>query len=200
MESRNIIIILVIVVVVLAAAVGAMFLSPSHAKEDSKLTIASNETLYEGDNLTVKLTAINGTAIPDQTVRVTITNESESYESSVITNGSGIGVLELDEDAGNYSVNCSYGGNDKYAANNASQKLVILKEGVGETHQTTTESQNSSNSSSGSGLHYDEEINVYYNDEGIVVDPDGKHPMEAGSKYSDLAERREKWERGELEM
>ena len=148
MESRNIIIILVIVVVVLAAAVGVMFLSPSHAKEDSKLTITSNETLYEGDSLTVKLTDINGTAIPDQTVRVTITNESETYESSVITNGSGIGVLELDEDAGNYSVNCSYGGNDNYTANNASQKLVILKEVVEQPVVQQSSSSYSSTSSS----------------------------------------------------
>ena len=159
MESRNIIIILVIVVVVLAAAVGVMFLSPSHAKEDTKLTITSNGTLYEGDSLTVKLTDINGTAIPDQMVRVTITNESETYESSVITNGSGIGVLELDEDAGNYSVNCSYGGNDNYTANNASQKLVILKEVVVE-QSVVQQSGSSDKSSYPSGL-TDEEIDAY---------------------------------------
>lgn len=48
------------VIVVLAAAVGGMLLSPFDAKQDTKLVILSNETLYEGSNLTVKLSDING--------------------------------------------------------------------------------------------------------------------------------------------
>ena len=154
MESRNIIIILVIVVVVLAAAVGAMFLSPSHAKEDTKLTITSNKTLYEGDNLTVKLTDINGTPISGESVNVTIIDkDGGSYRASVITNNSGIGVLKLDQSAGNYSVNCSYGGNENYTGNTDSQKLVILEEVVEQpvvqqstsSHSSTTSSSQSDN-------------------------------------------------------
>ena len=49
-----------------------------------------------------------------------------TYKSSVITNANGTGVLKLDESAGNYTVNCTYGGNENYTGNNASQKLVIL--------------------------------------------------------------------------
>ena len=200
MENKNIIIILLIVIVVLAAAIGLMLSSPFEAKQDTKLVIVSNETLYEGDNLTVKLTNINGTGISDETVNVTIKDKNGGiYQTSVITNSSGIGVLELDKGAGNYTVNCTYGGNENYTGNSTSQKLVILEEVV-ETQKTSSEPQESSSSSSGDGIHYDEEINVYYNDQGIVVDPDGEHPMEVGSKYSDLAERREKWERGELVM
>ena len=61
--------------------------------------------------------------------------------------------------------------------------------------QPTQESSSQSNE-----IHYDEEINVYYDSNGIVVDPDGQHPMEVGKQYSDLVERQEKWKRGELEM
>lgn len=200
MENKNIIIILLIVVVILAAAVAVMFLSPFDVKTDTKLAITSNATLYEGENLTVKLTDINGTEISGETVNVTITDENGgSYKYSIITNVSGIGVLELDKTSGNYTVNCTYGGNENYTGNSTSQKLEILEEVV-ETQQTSSEPQGSSSSSSGGGLHYDEEINVYYNDNGVIVDPDGEHPQGVGSSYSHARELRDKWERGEPVM
>ena len=59
MENKNIIIILVILIVVLGVAMGAMLMPSLNAKHDSKIAIASNDTLYSGDNLTVKLTDLN---------------------------------------------------------------------------------------------------------------------------------------------
>ncbi len=47
MEQKNIVIIVLIAIVVLAAAVGVMLLSPYDAKQDTKLDILSNETLYK---------------------------------------------------------------------------------------------------------------------------------------------------------
>ena len=55
-------------------------------------------------------------------------------------------------------------------------------------------------SSKSNEIHYDEELNVYYDSNGIVVDPDGKHQQAVGDRYSDLVDAKEKWERGELEM
>lgn len=149
MENKNIIIILLIVIVILAAAIGVMFLSPFDVKTDTKLTITSNETLYEGDNLTVKLTDINGTGISDETVNVTITDKNGgSYRASVITNSSGIGVLELDKKAGNFTVNCTYGGNENYTGNSTQQKLEIREVVEEPVVQQSSSSYTSSSSSS----------------------------------------------------
>ena len=75
------------------------------------------------------------------------------------------------------------------------EKVVVEKSTINEEQSNYEESSSSSN-----GLHYDEEINVYYNDEGIVVDPDGQHSQSVGFSYSDLRETRDRWERGEPVM
>ena len=198
METKNILII-VIVIVIIAAVAGVMISSQSHAKQDSKIAIISNQTLNEGGNLTVKLTSANGTEISGQNVKITIENKTSVRQTSVMTNAKGIGELPLDEKAGNYTINCTFDGNENYNGSSTHQKLEIKGENV-ETQETSTVSQNSTNSSSSDNIHYDKDLNVYYNDEGIVVDPDGKHPMEVGRKYSELVERKEKYDRGELEM
>ena len=149
MESKNIIIILLIIVVVLAAALRVMFLSSSNAKQDTKIAITSNDTLYEGENLTVKLTDVNGTGISDETVKVTVIDDNGGiYQTSVITNGSGIGVLELDKTAGNYTVNCTFAGNDNYAGNSTFQKLIINEEVAEQAVQEQSSSSYTSSSSS----------------------------------------------------
>ena len=164
MENKNIIIILLIVIVVLAAAVGVMFLLSSHAKQDTKIAIKSNDTLHEGDKLKVKLTDVNGTGIANQTVNVTITDsDGASSHFSVVTNSKGVGTLKLDKSAGNYTVNCTYSGNENYTGNSTSKKLTI-EEGVVETQtseQTSssskTESQTQSDSDSGYGSYINDE-------------------------------------------
>ena len=73
------------------------------------------------------------------------------------------------------------------------QKLTIKKEVIEQpVIQQPTQSSSSSNE-----IHYDEEINVYYDDSGKIVDPDGKHPQGVGDSYSEARELREMWERGE---
>ena len=74
MENKKIIIILVAIIVVLAAVLGVMFLQSTTAKEPTKVKIISNKTQYEGGELSIKLTDLNGTAISKEIVNVTITN------------------------------------------------------------------------------------------------------------------------------
>ena len=167
MEQKHIIIILLIVVVVLAAAMAVMILSPFDAKADTKLTIKSNDTLHEGDKFKVKLTDINGTGISNQTVNVTLKDsDGETSYFSVVTNSKGIGTLKLDKSAGNYTVNCTYGGNDKYTGNTTSQKLTIeeiVEEEVVEqpvVQQSSSSSSNGGSSTSGYGHASNDASNV----------------------------------------
>jgi len=152
MEQKHIIIILLIVVVVLAAAMAVMILSPFDAKADTKLTIKSNDTLHEGDKFKVKLTDINGTGISNQTVNVTLKDsDGQTSYFSVVTNSKGIGTLKLDKSAGNYTVNCTYGGNDKYTGNTTFQKLTIEEIVEEPAYEESTVSSSNSGSNSDDG-------------------------------------------------
>lgn len=204
--DKNKIIILALILVIAALLVCVVSMMPNSDKHDTKLTFKSNSTLAEGGTLKIKLADVNGTAISNQTVNVTITNQDKSSDyHSVLTNEKGIGSLKFDKDAGKYNVSISYGGNDKYNGCNATKKVTIeeaveeqvVEEQVAEepVTQQSTESSGSSND-----ISYDEEINVYYDSNGIIVDPDGQHPQGVGSSYSDARDARDRWERGEPVM
>lgn len=200
MEQKHIIIILAVVVVALVAVMAVMSMPSLNGQKDSKIAIVSNATLYGGDNLTVKLTDLNNAAI-SAGVKITVTDDSGNVvlEDSLKTDSDGNASMPLNLDAGNYTVNATFSGNENFTANSTTQKLVIEKEAVQETASSQS-GQSSSSSSGGSGLHYDPEVNVYYNDEGVIVDPDGQHGQGVGSSYADVRDARDRWERGEPVM
>ena len=144
MEYKNIIIILLIIIIILLAGLGAILLNQTHAKEPTKIKITSDKEQFEGGELSVILTDLNETAISNQTVNITITDSEGKAvkENAVKTDSKGEVKLILDLKKGDYNVNITYGGNEKYAKNNTTQKQTI-KEAV-----TTTASSSSSQSSS----------------------------------------------------
>ena len=146
MESKNIIIILVVIIVILAAAIGFAVLNPIHAKEPTKIKITSNKTLYEGDDLSVKLTDLNKTPLSKEKVNITVKNSKGKVvaNKTVKTNDKGNAKLDLDLKKGKYNVTVSYGGNENYTGNNTTQKLTI-KEKVAEAAVEQVNSQDSSN-------------------------------------------------------
>ncbi|MDO5859872.1 hypothetical protein [Methanobrevibacter sp.] len=142
MENRNIIIALLLIVVVLAIVAGVIFTQTMNAKEPTKLKITSNNTLNEGDNLTLQLTDLNRTPLSNQKVNITVkdSNGKTAVNKTVETNSNGTAKLDLDLKKGMYTVNVTYDGNENYAANNTAQKLT-----VNEAH-TESVSEYSSNS------------------------------------------------------
>ena len=127
MEKNKIIIIaLIVIIVALLAAIIAV--TSNFNKADSKLEIMGNDALNEGDNLQIKLTDANGTALANQNVTVTITDSKKTSDyHSVVTDAEGIGELKLDKAEGEYDVTVSYGGNDKYDHSNATKKITVKK-------------------------------------------------------------------------
>lgn len=136
--EKNKLIIIALLVIIAALLVGIFALMPNFAKTDSKLEIIGNDTINEGDNLQIKLTDTNGTALANQTINITITdkNQTKDYQS-VVTNDEGIGELKLEKDAGEYNVTISYDGNDSYKGCIAT-KNVTIKEEVVETSSSST--------------------------------------------------------------
>lgn len=154
--NKNMLIIigLVIVIVALLVGIGVSMLGP--AKEDVKLTITSNDTIYEGDSIEIKLTDINDTPITGETVNISITDDKGTTDyHSVSVNENGTGDLALDKSSGNYTVNCTYGGNEKYFGNSTSKKIsIVAKEEV--SYESASTSQ-SSKSASGYGSYINDE-------------------------------------------
>ena len=115
-----------------------------HAKEPTKIKVDSNKTLYEGENLSVKLTDLNKTPLSKQKVNITVKNSKGKVvaNKTVKTNDKGKAKLDLNLKKGKYDVSVSYGGNENYTGNNTTQKLTI-KEKVKETVSESNTGQSS---------------------------------------------------------
>lgn len=193
----------VIGIIIVVAVIAALFLNFNVSKEDTKIKMLSESKLNEDSFIKIKLTDSNGTPIDNQTVKLKIINKKGKIdEYSIKTNEKGKAKLTLNKiKPGTYKVNFTYDGNDKYNSCNLSKKIKIEEKVENEESSSSIEQDTYQESSSQSNeLHYDEEINVYYDDEGVVVDPDGEHGQSVGYSYSDLRDARDRWERGELEM
>ena len=177
MESKNIIIILIVIIVILAAAIGFMVLKPMHAKEPTKIKVDSNKTLYEGDNLSVKLTDLNKTPLSKQKVNITIKNSKGKVviNKTVKTNSKGKAKLDLDLKKGKYDVQVTYSGNENYTGNNTTQKLTI-KEKVVEAASETTQTANANEQEQ---IDYNSPNSNYFKSE----DGSGYHEKQDGVKY-----------------
>lgn len=172
--------------------------STTFVKQDTVIKITSNDTLHDGDYFSVSLTDVNGTPLANQVVNINIidANGGENHQQ-VTTDGSGNGMLQLNGlTPGEYTFNVTYGGNNSYNACNVTKKIILEKI----VEEPVNQQQSSQSSSSSNELYYDSEINVYYDSNGVVVDPDGQHSQAVGSRYSDLRDIRDRWERGEPVM
>lgn len=137
MNNKTIIIILVVIIIVLAGIMGAILLQ-QNTKEPSELKITSNNTLTEGGNLSIKLTDLNGTPIVNQTINVSIIDKDGSINHKVVvTNEKGKAILKIDKNPGNYSINCTFEGNDKYLHSN-DFKMIELKEEETNSYQSAS--------------------------------------------------------------
>ena len=171
MESKNIIIILIVIIVILAAAIGFMVLKPMHAKEPTKIKVTSNKTIYEGENISVKLTDLNKTPLSKQKINITIKDSKGKVvaNKTVKTNSKGNAKLDLNLKKGKYDVSVSYGGNENYTGNNTTQKLTI-KEKKEQTANTQSGSSstyyNGRDLSGGSGESV--EIEQVHEESGVV--------------------------------
>ena len=147
MEYNKIIIVLLIVIVALLVA-GFMIFGP-FAKESANLSVTTNNILYDGDNFGISLIGKEGKPIANATVDVNIIDAKGGQNHQVITtNEKGEGLLQLNGlTPGNYVVNVTYKGDNKYNGNNTSQNLEFKEIKAVET--------SSQSSSSGSGMKYD---------------------------------------------
>ncbi|WP_296859093.1 hypothetical protein [uncultured Methanobrevibacter sp.] len=127
MENNNVVMFLLVIIVVLAAVFGIMFFQSLNSKEPSKVKIISNKTQYEGGKLSIQLTDLNKTPISKEKVNISITNKKDKVvvNKTVETNHEGKAKLDLDLKKGEYTVNVTYNGNERYMEDNTTQILKL---------------------------------------------------------------------------
>ena len=190
MENKKLRLALILVVALVLVVVIAM---PGFAgTTEVNLNISCNDTVYEGDNVTFNLTGLNATPISNATINVKLIGANGTVrEYNVTTDADGSADLKL-ESGGNYTINATYAGSDKFNQTVAVKKIVVLKRASGDESQYYEyDDYEDYDDSDDYEINYDSTLNVYYDSDGIIVDPDGLHPMDVGSNYQDLVDRAE---------
>lgn len=190
MEKRDKLIIvgLIIVIIALITGLAFMLMDNTSPKQESQINILGNSTVSEGDAISVKLSS-NGTVLKDEILHVSILNGSgdEILYKSVKTNSKGMANFVLENlSAGTYNMNVTFRGDGNYSANTTSKEITVMEIEVVEEPITVQESSSNDNS-----ITYDEELNVYYDSNRVIVDPDGHHSMEVGRSYDEILEHAE---------
>ena len=128
--NKNYLVIIILIIIIILLSAGIL-LSFNHAKWDSKISIKSNNTLYEGDSINVRLTDLNNTPLVNKTVNITITSGNGlSNITSNITNDKGIIKLEFNN-SGNYSINCTFLGDENYTGNSTLKNITVTTNASG---------------------------------------------------------------------
>ncbi|WP_298525321.1 hypothetical protein [uncultured Methanobrevibacter sp.] len=141
--DKNKILIIALIAVIAVLILGLAIAMPNFGKEKVNVTVKSNDTISQGESIEIELTDVNGTPIENETVNVTLKDENgtEDVKVAVITDDEGIAEVEVDEDqeVGNYTVECTFEGNDNFTENTTTQEIEIVEEVVEETVDDTSE-------------------------------------------------------------
>lgn len=141
--DKNKLIIIAIVAVIAVLIIGLAVVMPGFGKEKANVTIKSNDTISQGESIEIELTDVNGTPIDNETVNVTLTDENgtEDIRVMVVTDDEGVAEVEIDDEqeTGNYTVECTFEGNENFTENTTTQEIEIVEEDVPEEIEDTSE-------------------------------------------------------------
>ena len=136
-------ILLALIAVIAIVLIGLAAVMPGLGKQQANVTITSNDTVSQGESIEIELTDVNGTPIDNETVNVTLKDENgtEEINVEVVTDNKGVAEVEIDEkqETGNYTVECTFEGNDNFTEDTETQEIEIVEEEVVEDVQDTSE-------------------------------------------------------------
>jgi hypothetical protein len=144
-NNKIIIILLIIIIAILAVGISALALQ-GQGKEECKIKISLNETMYDGDSVKIKLTDLNKTPIVNETISVKLSTGDDIQEYNLTTNKNGIATLKLNDlSEGKYKLNCTFDGNDKYLPTNASKNFKFKEETVASSNTNSIDANRPTN-------------------------------------------------------
>lgn len=168
--NKNILIIILIIIVL--AVLGTIVFSQANSSVDTEINFINSNNLNNGDNVTFELKDVQGNVLPNKTVNIKFVKDGQTQSFTVTTDINGRGYLTLsDEGNGACEVIVNFGGDDKYKASTATQTITIgdaSSEGSENSTSSTSNTQTTPNSGSSSNLNYDNELNVYYDNNGVI--------------------------------
>lgn len=172
--EKNKIIIVALIAIIAILIIGLAVVMPGFGKDKTNITIKSNDTISQGDSIKIELTDVNGTPLDNETVNVTIKEDNGSVvKKAVLTNKKGVAKVKMEEDPGNYTVNCTFTGNDNFTEDTTSIEIEVIEP---ETDDTPEPQEDDGDP----GAYYSEqEGRVIYTGE-IHDAPDGHRYMHLG--------------------
>ena len=185
--NKNIIIAILIVIII---AIVAFFAFSQPATTDGKLNtqinFLSQDTLKNGEQIQFELKDAQGNALANENINIEYVNDGQSQNFTITTDNQGRGYLTIEnEESGTRQVTVSFAGHDKYNPCNATQTITIgdttsdvsASQDTSQNSQSTSSqpsssdnssSSSSSSSSSNSELNYDSDLNIYYDNNGVI--------------------------------
>ncbi|WP_296806811.1 Ig-like domain-containing protein [uncultured Methanobrevibacter sp.] len=177
MDYNKIIILLIAVIVVIIVA-GTVFLMDPF-REESKVVIITNDTVHAGNTFLFELTDLKDNPIANANVSISIRDNNSRIivNEHLTTNNHGEASLEIvNISAGNYSVNITFNGNDKYKASNLTYNLKIIDDAV-----EVLSTDNTASTSVDTGSFYSGQVGrTVYSGE-VHLGPDGHHWKHLGN-------------------
>lgn len=185
MNKKTISILCVVLIVILAIGITSAYLTKNSC-EKTNLTITSNDTLTNGELVTLKLSNESDIGIANKTINIQLTYSNNNTESiNVTTDSNGIVNFTINLDSGIYFINATFNGDEHYKNSNATQNLTINEIII----QTNIQEQNSHHDSQHESDEYHEEI-VYSTDpnsDKSVLDENGNIDQSKVDYYNQLA-------------
>lgn len=139
----------ILIAIIIVLIIGVVAVIPNMQKQETKLALASNTSVYENESISVKLNDLNDTPIANASLTLIFKDQNGSITNkSGITDNNGFCNISLNGLAnGNYSVTIIFDGNDKLMNSSLDNNLEI-KQKVAEVQKSVSSSTSSSSSSS----------------------------------------------------
>lgn len=142
--EKNKIIMIALIAAIAVLIIGLAVVMPGYGKEKANITIKSNDTISQGESIKIELTDVNGTPIENETVNVTLTDENgtDEVKVAVLTDDEGVAEVEITEEeevVGNYTVECTFEGNDNFTEETTTQEIEIVEDDAGKDIEDTSE-------------------------------------------------------------
>ena len=173
---------------VLIVIIVGFFAFALHLTEDVKIDVLGNGEIEEGESIHIKLTSKDGTPLEDKEVHVSILNKrGNNYMSQIPTqtlktdsNGK-ISYSQENLTKGEYTIKVTFRGDDKYSANETTEKIKIIEKKVIETtpQETTPVSESTTAETESDSTDFKTPLD----DDPYVVEYDEYHGVSENIKY-----------------